>query len=546
MTIARKFRFVVVLLTVVFSTALAGERVAAADDPADAAELDLSTPRRAVGAFLAAAEHEDWDRATRILDLRAIPPASRLAAGQQAARDLAYVLDRIAWVEVDLLSDEPGGNPSDGAKSERIASARVGRHEVMITLARGGGGAGEWRFSSATVAQIPKLYEEHGPGAVERRVPAVLRDSRAWGLAVWQWLALPIILMLALTCGAVTAAVVRRAGKHIARRTATAWDDALTVAFAAPVRYFVAALAFRFLLEPLGLSAAATHVFGRLVGIATIATIAWLAIRAVAVLARWLEAHARSGAEGAAERELQARGFATQVRVFRRVINVGVALLAAALMLVQFELVRNIGVSLLASAGLAGVVLGFAAQRTFGSLIAGIQLSMTQPIRIGDVVIVEKEWGTIEEITLTYVVVRVWDERRLIVPMSRFLEQPFENWTKTSAELHGTVFVNVDWTLPVDALRAELDRILDGHPAWDGRTKKVVVTDARERTLEVRILVSAADADKLWDLRVDIRERVVRWLRELEGGRYLPRLRYAEEPNGAHAPDAVAPPLSAP
>src|SRR5205085_11236343 len=141
-------------------------------------------------------------------------------------------------------------------------------------------------------------------------------------------------------------------------------------------------------------------------------------------------------------------GVTTQGRVLRRGVNVAIGVIAIALGLAPFGVVRNVGVSLLASAGIAGIVLGFAAQRTIGSLIAGIQMSATQPIRIGDAVVIEKAWGTIEEVTLTYVVVKIWDERRLIVPMSRFLEQPFENWTKSSAELHGTVFLQVDWTLP--------------------------------------------------------------------------------------------------
>jgi small-conductance mechanosensitive channel len=327
--------------------------------------------------------------------------------------------------------------------------------------------------------------------------------------------------------GGITSALDGLVGSVVARTTSK-WDDELVSSLRAPTRLFIGVLLFRVLLDPLALNAVAMHVSSRLVGIITIAVIGWVAVRGVTVLARWVEDRAKSAATDAGDAELRARGVATQVRVFRRVLNVSIGIITASLMLMQFEVVRNIGVSLLASAGLAGVVLGFAAQRTIGSLIAGIQMSTTQPIRIGDVVIIEKEWGTIEEITLTYVVVKVWDERRLIVPMTRFLEQPFENWTKTSAAIHGTVYFYVDWTFPVEAMRSELDRILDGHPDWDGRTKGVVVTDAKERSLEVRVLVSAANAGKLWDLRVDVREKIVRWLQQLEGGRFLARVRYED------------------
>jgi small-conductance mechanosensitive channel len=183
-----------------------------------------------------------------------------------------------------------------------------------------------------------------------------------------------------------------------------------------------------------------------------------------------------------------------------------------AIMLMQFEVVRNVGVSLLASAGVAGIVLGLAAQRTLGSLFAGIQLSITQPIRMGDEIFIENESGTIEEITLTYVVVKIWDERRLIVPMSRFLEQPFQNWTKVSSELHGTVMLQADWKTPIDELRAEVARLLKGNPLWDGRSEAVHVTDAKAGTIEVRVLVSAANATKLFELRAQLRERLVAWL----------------------------------
>jgi small-conductance mechanosensitive channel len=250
----------------------------------------------------------------------------------------------------------------------------------------------------------------------------------------------------------------------------------------------------------------------------------------VGLISDFVEQRAITAAARLTDAGVRGRGIRTKVRVLRRVISALLAVCAGALVLMQFEVVRSVGVSLLASAGLAGVVLGFAAQRTLGSLVGGIQLSITQPIRIGDDVIVENEFGTIEEITLTYVVVKVWDERRLIVPMSRFLEQPFQNWTRESAQLHGTVMLYADFALPIDAVRKELDRLLSDQPLWDGRTKAVHVTDVKERTLEIRILVSAANAGALFNLRAALRERLVAWLVSLENGRYLPRTRLDEGP----------------
>jgi small-conductance mechanosensitive channel len=211
---------------------------------------------------------------------------------------------------------------------------------------------------------------------------------------------------------------------------------------------------------------------------------------------------------------LMARKVVTQFRVLENIIVFVIAVVALALILMSFENIRKIGVSLIASAGVAGIIIGFAAQKVIGTVLAGIQIAMTQPIRIDDVVIVEKEWGRIEEINLTYIVVNIWDKRRLVLPTTYFIENPFQNWTRTTAEILGSVFIYADYTLPVDAVRRELDNILEGNPLWDGKVKNVQVTDANEKTIEIRLLVSAADSPTAWDLRVHVREKMLLFLQE--------------------------------
>lgn len=502
--------------------------------------VDRSTPRRAMATFLEAAEAGEYARAADVLDLHLIAVDERAGKGPELAEMLHHVLDRAMWIEPSTLSDDPNGRPEDGAATERVGSVRVKRSEVPITLSRAEDGDRAWSISASTVASIPRLYEENGPLFMETHAPKAL-EKRIGTLALWQWLGVIAAIAIAYGIGRASTAIATRMFMRITQRTRATWDDQLVDGLRAPSRFFFGVIAFRFLTDPLALSAAAAQVFARVLGMITIAAVAWSLIRAITVLSIVLEERAkeavRSSVNDEEQREselllqadLRVRGVATQIRVLRRVIHVAIGIVAIALMLTQFEVVRNVGVSLLASAGIAGIVLGFAAQRTFGSLVAGIQLSATQPIRIGDVVVVENQQGTIEEVTLTYVVVKVWDERRLIVPMSRFLETPFENWTKAGAELHGTVFLNVDWTLPVDELRKELSNILEAHSDWDRRTQKVHVTDAKERTLEVRVFLSASNADRLARLRFDVRERLVRWLQTYEGGRYLPRVRVEEE-----------------
>jgi small-conductance mechanosensitive channel len=208
----------------------------------------------------------------------------------------------------------------------------------------------------------------------------------------------------------------------------------------------------------------------------------------------------------------------------KRIVIVIVCILAFGSILMTFEKVRQLGTTILASAGVVGIVVGMAAQRTIATFIAGIQIAITQPIRVDDVVIVENEWGRIEEITLTYVVVRIWDLRRLIVPITYFIEKPFQNWTRISADILGTVYLYTDYTVPVDAVREELQKILKESDHWDGKVCGLVVTNATEQTLELRALMSATDASLAWDLRCEVREKLIEFIKR-EYPEALPRVR---------------------
>jgi small-conductance mechanosensitive channel len=211
---------------------------------------------------------------------------------------------------------------------------------------------------------------------------------------------------------------------------------------------------------------------------------------------------------------LEARRVHTQVNVLERTTEVVVVILGVAFALMTFPGARALGTGLLASAGVVGLAVGLAARPLLENLIAGVQLALTQPIRVDDVVIVHGEWGRIEEITTTYVVVRIWDERRLVVPFSTFIQQPFENWTRTSADILGTVFLWADYTVPVEQARAALEEIVRANPLWDGRVCNVQVVDTTEQAVKLRALISASDSGRAWDLRVHVREQWLAWLQQ--------------------------------
>ncbi|MGC1480302.1 MAG: mechanosensitive ion channel family protein [Chthoniobacterales bacterium] len=221
---------------------------------------------------------------------------------------------------------------------------------------------------------------------------------------------------------------------------------------------------------------------------------------------------------------LKARRVYTQVHVLRKVVITVLVLLGLASMLMVFPSVRQFGTSILASAGIAGIILGIAAQKSLANFIAGFQIAITQPIRIEDAVVVEGEWGWIEEVTLSYVVVRIWDWRRLVLPITYFVEKPFQNWTRTSGNILGSVFLYVDYSIPLDALRAKLDEVLEGTNLWDRRAKVLQVTDSREHDIEIRILCSGKDSPTTWDLRCHVREKLIEFIRD-EYPESLPRLR---------------------
>ncbi|MDD3079493.1 MAG: mechanosensitive ion channel [Paludibacter sp.] len=238
--------------------------------------------------------------------------------------------------------------------------------------------------------------------------------------------------------------------------------------------------------------------------------IAWLAMQVVKAITYYMQ----SKLDIKVTNNLNARKSLTQINVFKAIANAIIITIAIASALMTFEQARSIGLSLLTSAGIAGIIVGLAAQKSIGMILAGIQLAITQPIRLDDVVIVEGEWGRIEEITLTYVVVKIWDERRLVLPVTWFLEKPFQNWTRTSADILGTIFMYVDYAFPVDKLREKLAALVKDNPNWDKRVANIQVTDQTNRHKELRILVSSADSSKNWDLRVDLREKLTDYIQQ--------------------------------
>ncbi len=350
-------------------------------------------------------------------------------------------------------------------------------------------------------------------------------------LARWQtWLWSSGVLVAAVAAALVLHRIIFGIARRFTSKSKTTIDDSFVRHAEKPLRLVlplvVLLAAFPVLPLPPGWAGPIRHA----IGLGLIASLGWMLIAFIGVLDDLISIRHSVQTHD----NLAARRIRTQVEVLRRIAATIILVVTLATMLMTFPEIRNLGESLFASAGLAALVAGFAARTTLSNLVAGLQIALTQPMRLDDVVIVEGEWGWIEEIGTTYVVVRIWDLRRLVVPLSYFIEKPFQNWTRQTANLLGTVFVYTDYSVPVDAVRSELHRILQSSGMWDGTAWGLQVTNASEHTMELRALMSAPDSSNAWDLRCYVREKLIGFLQE----RYpqsLPRTRAEIQRSGERA-----------
>ena len=287
-----------------------------------------------------------------------------------------------------------------------------------------------------------------------------------------------------------------------------------------PLTLFVPLLFVAMALPTVPLSDRSIHTLRRILEILNILVFAWMLIKLVSVVQDMVRHKYDIGKTD----NFRERKLITQLQFIRRLSIIIILFVAGSMVLLQFDAVRSLGTGLLTSAGIAGVVIGFAAQRSLANLLAGLQIAFTQPIRIDDVLVLENEFGRVEEITLTYVVVRIWDNRRLIIPLNYFIEKPFQNWTRSSIDILATVYFYTDYNVPVDELRKELNRILTGTKLWNGEVAGLQVTDAQQDNVQLRALFSARSSGEAWDLRCLVREKLLYFIQK-NYPEALPKLR---------------------
>jgi len=488
------------------------------------ATVERDSPSATVHGFLNEAHAGHYEVAAHYLFLDFLPREVQAVEGPRLARRLKFVLDRKVWIDFSQISREPSGEPTHPLW-DQIGAIPLGNtnQPLRVTHFQEGEGEGLWVFSPETVKAIDRLYGAYGPPFGDF-LPDVFFRYPVLQLEPWQWLGFAALLLLAIALGWLAEKVALALGRRAARLTLFKWDDLLVEAADGPLRLPILALVLSAGERWLLLTPSAQRLFE--VGCRTlfIVSIAWMLLR---VLDLWsqsvgrralLEEGVDHGSEshgGESGSGLRLQGLRTQISVLQRLAGVAVYLVASALILTQFEVVRHLGVSLLASAGVAGLVLGVAAQRSISALLAGLQLSLTRPILLGDTVVVEGESGIVEEITLTYVVMRLWDQRRMVIPMNYFLEKPFQNWSKGGNSLMATALVRTRYTADIEAFRQELRRTLesDAKPLWDGKVPNLLVTEAPDRTLLLRAIAYAAQPAATFELRRVLQQRLEALLR---------------------------------
>ncbi|MDV6330166.1 mechanosensitive ion channel family protein [Asticcacaulis sp. 201] len=323
-----------------------------------------------------------------------------------------------------------------------------------------------------------------------------------------QWAVVTGLAVLGFAVGAVAGRGAMAAAQWLCRRNPNLFKHVNLKRLRTPLYTVIPILCAFLAVRAAAPQALANPIVLGVVKVVSVGLVYWLVLRIIDIVTK---AAARRY-DISVKDNLRARQARTQITVIKSIAEVFVFLLALSAIFLMFDTLRGLGVSLLASAGVAGIVLGFAAQKTLGNLLAGIQIALTQPIRIEDAIVVENEWGWVEEITLTYVVVRLWDLRRLVLPISYFIEKPFQNWTRTSANIIGTVELYADFALPIDPLREELKRLLAGSMLWDGKTQVVQVTEVMPTVIKIRVLVSAVDSPTAFDLRCLVREHLTAFI----------------------------------
>ncbi|MFD1095682.1 mechanosensitive ion channel family protein [Salegentibacter chungangensis] len=495
--------------------------------------INLQTPQATLEHFIVSSRNKDFKDAAYALNLNLMPSNLSSKEVEDLANKLFFVLDKRINIDWDGLPDRPDGQ-IDIRTSTNQAVAGVPRRSIIFGETKLNNrnivfrlqrvqykdyGA-FWLISANTVENIEELYEVYGPTLLDRTMPQWSR-GKIGTVPLWKPILTIILIIISFLLGRLVIFILKKIARTYNKRWVIGLSERLGIPAGLAVAVFFFYISLNNLISYSGAFSSTIYAF--LLAI-VIASGTWFFMRIIDFLMKYVAENKIANAFS--ENNDEAKQLFTYISVARRIITFTVVIIGTAIILSQFKSLEKLGISMLASAGLATIVLGIAAQNTLGNIIAGIQIALTKPVRIGDTIIINDRWGYVEDIRFTYMVVRTWDLRRLIVPLQTVISDSFENLSITSQNQIREISLYVDYRVDVDKLRKKYEELLEASEEWDGNNPPLFqVTDMTEKSLKIRAICSAKDPNEAWNLHCKLREKLVAYINELEDGIYFSRTR---------------------
>jgi len=495
--------------------------------------INLQTPQAALEHFIISCRNEDFESAAQVLNLNLLPDNITPKDAETLAQKLYFVINQRIQIEWSSLSDRADGQIDISTSTNKAIAGKARRSIVFGEISLDGRDAvlrlqrvkykdngAFWTISPNTVENIDALYAIYGPRKLDLMMPDWAR-LKFWGMPIWKFVGMLLLIIICYFLGRLGTYILRKAfdkSKH-------AWMHKMAKRLAKPAGIAIGVLIFYILLnELISFGGPFAQWLYAILLIVVVSAIAFFIMRFIDSFMVYM-AENKIGSVDAEENE-DARMKLTYISVARRIVTFIVIIVAASIILSQFRSLERLGISMLASAGLATVILGIAAQSTLGNIIAGIQIAITRPASIGDVVIMEGEWGYVEDIRFTYMVVRTWDLRRLVIPLKRIISETFENWSMTSAHQVRSIELYADYKIDVSKVRSKFEELLRNSEKWDKEIEPVLqVIEMTDKAIKMRATCSAKNPQQAWDLHCELRETLVRYICDLENGLYLSKSR---------------------
>jgi len=495
-------------------------------------DLNRQTPQATLEHFLLSARAEEYAAARHALNLNLFPPEQQAEKGMEIAKKLHYLIRQRISINWEDLPDRPdgqidyavGGNQPLAGQPRRsivFGNTSLGDREISFRVQRVriGNDAPVWVISPQTVENIGPLYDQYGPQALSRIVPE-WANVLVIGIPVWKLIG---VILLGMVCYLISI-LIYRAVRKIFFRSDVPYVKGIASYIGQPAGLAIGALLFYLAVhEILSLAGTFSRIFYTLVLITVVVSFTWLLMRTSNYLFRYVLT--RKVDDDLAHENADVKRHLTYISVARRVITFIIIVVGAGVIFSQFKSLERLGISLLASAGVATVLIGIAAHSTLGNIISGLQIAVTKPVKIGDSVYFEENWGMVEDIRFTYLVIRTWDWRRMVVPLKYFISRPIENWSMSNSHLIQPIYFYTDYKIDVSKVRSTFKELVEASDDWDGKVWSIQVTDVKEDSLEIRATCSSKDPATAWTLHCDLREKMMAYIAQMDGGRYLARQR---------------------